>query len=57
VPEYEEGSFVFMATSKGTVKKTPLIDFSRPLSRGIIAIDLHEDEHLIGVAVTDGART
>ncbi|MCF7979721.1 MAG: DNA gyrase subunit A [Chromatiaceae bacterium] len=56
VPEYEEGSFVFMATSKGTVKKTPLSDFSRPLSRGIIAIDLHEDEYLIGVAVTDGRQ-
>ncbi len=56
VPEYEEGSFVFMATSKGTVKKTPLADFSRPLSRGIIAIDLHEDEYLIGVAVTDGRQ-
>jgi DNA gyrase subunit A len=56
VPEYEEGSFVFMATSKGTVKKTPLADFSRPLARGIIAIDLHEDEHLIGVAVTDGRQ-
>jgi DNA gyrase subunit A len=56
VPEYEEGSFVFMATSKGTVKKTPLSDFSPPLARGIIAIDLHEDEHLIGVAVTDGRQ-
>ncbi|MBK1630741.1 DNA gyrase subunit A [Thiohalocapsa halophila] len=56
VPEYEEGSFVFMATSKGTVKKTPLRDFSRPLSRGIIAIDLHDDEYLIGVAVTDGRQ-
>ncbi|MCF7989999.1 MAG: DNA gyrase subunit A [Thiohalocapsa sp.] len=56
VPEYEEGTFVFMATSKGTVKKTPLADFSRPLSRGIIAIDLHEDEYLIGVAVTDGRQ-
>jgi DNA gyrase subunit A len=56
VPEYAEGSFVFMATSKGTVKKTPLSDFSRPLSRGIIAIDLHEDEHLIGVAISDGRQ-
>jgi DNA gyrase subunit A len=45
-----------MATSAGTVKKTPLRDFSRPLSRGIIAIDLHEDEYLIGVAVTDGKQ-
>jgi DNA gyrase subunit A len=53
---YEEGNFVFMATSKGTVKKTPLTDFSRPLSRGIIAIDLHEDEFLIGVTITDGKQ-
>ncbi len=56
VHEYEEGYFVFMATSAGTVKKTPLKDFSRPLSRGIIAIDLHEDENLVGVAITDGER-
>jgi DNA gyrase subunit A len=56
VREYEEGYFVFMATSAGTVKKTPLKEFSRPLSRGIIAIDLHEDEHLVGVTVTDGER-
>jgi DNA gyrase subunit A len=54
VRAYEEGSYVFMATSAGTVKKTPLTDFSRPLSRGIIAIDLHEDEVLVGVAITDG---
>ncbi|MBK1722221.1 DNA gyrase subunit A [Thiocystis violacea] len=54
VREYEEGYFVFMATSAGTVKKTPLQDFSRPLSRGIIAIDLRDDEYLIGVAITDG---
>ncbi|MBK1717975.1 DNA gyrase subunit A [Thiocystis violacea] len=56
VREYEEGYYVFMATSAGTVKKTPLNDFSRPLSRGIIAIDLRDDEYLIGVAVTDGQR-
>ena len=56
VHEYEADAFVFMATSKGTVKKTPLKDFSRPMSRGIIAVDLHEDEHLIGVAITDGQR-
>ncbi|MFY9976207.1 MAG: DNA gyrase subunit A [Chromatiaceae bacterium] len=54
VRAYEEGSYVFMATSAGTVKKTPLTDFSRPLSRGIIAIDLREDEVLVGVAITDG---
>ncbi|MEA3275261.1 MAG: DNA gyrase subunit A [Pseudomonadota bacterium] len=56
VRQYEEGCFVFMATSVGTVKKTPLTDFSRPLSRGIIAIDLHEEEFLVGVAVTDGKQ-
>lgn len=56
VRDYEAGSFVFMATSQGTVKKTPLADFSRPLSRGLIAIDLHVGEYLIGVAVTDGRQ-
>jgi len=56
VHEYEEGHFVFMATSAGTVKKTPLRDFSRPLSRGIIAVDLRQDEYLVGVAVTDGEQ-
>lgn len=56
VHDYESGYFVFMATSAGTVKKTPLEEFSRPLSRGIIAIDLHEDEYLIGVAITDGKQ-
>jgi len=56
IREYEEGYFVFMATSAGTVKKTPLQDFSRPLSRGIIAVDLRPDEYLVDVAVTDGER-
>jgi DNA gyrase subunit A len=54
VHEYAEGAYAFMATSAGTVKKTPLTDFSRPLARGIIAIDLYPDEYLVGVAVTDG---
>ena len=56
VPEHDADKFIFMATSKGTVKKTPLSEFSRPLSRGLIAIALHEDEYLIGVAVTDGRQ-
>jgi DNA gyrase subunit A len=56
VHEYLSGSFVFMATSSGTVKKTPLEDFSRPLARGIIAVDLREDDQLVGVALTDGER-
>ncbi len=46
--------FVFMATSKGTVKKTPLDDFSNPRKVGIIAINLDEGDFLIGAAVTDG---
>ncbi|MBN2885559.1 MAG: DNA gyrase subunit A [Chromatiaceae bacterium] len=56
VRDYEDGYFVFMATSAGTVKKTPIKEFSRPLSRGIIAIDLREDEYLVGVAITDGRQ-
>lgn len=56
VHAYEDGYYVFMATSAGTVKKTPLAEFSRPLSRGIIAIDLREDEYLIGVTITDGKQ-
>jgi DNA gyrase subunit A len=46
--------FVFMATSMGTVKKTPLDDFSNPRKVGIIAINLDEGDFLIGAAVTDG---
>lgn len=53
VREYAEGSYVFMATSGGTVKKTPLAQFARPRSSGIIAIDLRDDR-LVGVAITDG---
>ncbi len=56
IREYEEGRYVFMATEGGTVKKTPLADFSRPRSSGIIAIDLKEGDRLIGVDLTDGGR-
>jgi len=56
VHEYRADAFVFMATSLGTVKKTPLEDFSRPLARGIIALDLRENDQLVGVALTDGNR-
>jgi DNA gyrase subunit A len=45
-----------MATSDGTVKKTPLDAFSRPRASGIIALDLHEQDRLVGVALTDGQR-
>jgi len=53
IQEYLEDSFVLMATSGGTVKKTPLSQFSRPRSNGIIAIDLRDDK-LVDVAITDG---
>ncbi|MEX1266524.1 MAG: DNA gyrase subunit A [Woeseia sp.] len=53
IREFTEDSFVFMATSGGTVKKTPLNLFSRPRASGIIAIDLREDR-LVDVAITDG---
>jgi DNA gyrase subunit A len=53
IKEYDEDSFVFMATSGGTVKKTPLSQFSRPRSNGIIAIDLRDDK-LVDAALTDG---
>jgi DNA gyrase subunit A len=54
VSEFVEDKYVFFATSNGTVKKTPLNDFSRPMKRGIIAINLDDDDRLIGVALTDG---
>ena len=56
VREYRDDSFVFMATKKGTVKKVPLTAFSRPRSSGIIAIDLDEDDRLVGVDITDGTK-
>ena len=54
IREYDEGHFVFMATSGGTVKKTPLKQFSRPRASGIIAVDLRGDDKLVDVAITDG---
>jgi DNA gyrase subunit A len=56
VREFPEDRFVFMVTAQGTVKKTPLADFSRPRTNGIIAVDLREDDYLVNVAVTDGMR-
>jgi DNA gyrase subunit A len=54
VKEFTDVQFVFMATAMGTVKKTPLSEFSRPRTSGIIAVDLAEGDLLIGVALTDG---
>jgi DNA gyrase subunit A len=56
IREYEEGRYVFMATASGTVKKTPLVAFSRPRAAGIIAVGLDEGDRLVGVAITDGTR-
>lgn len=53
IREYEAGKFIFMVTSNGTVKKTPLQEFSRPRNSGIIAIDLRDD-YLVDVALTNG---
>lgn len=56
VREYLEDTFVFMATKFGTVKKVPLTAFSRPRSNGIIAVDLDENDRLVGVDITDGTK-
>jgi len=54
IREYVEGQFIVFATANGTVKKTPLTDFSRPRASGIIAIELREDDCLVGVELTKG---
>ena len=56
VREFDQDRFVFFSTRTGTVKKTPLVDFSRPRSNGIIAIDIVEGDSLVDVAITDGQR-
>ncbi len=56
VKQYDEQHFVFMATRAGTVKKTPLAAFSRPRTSGIIAVDLADNDQLVGVAITDAER-
>jgi DNA gyrase subunit A len=56
IREYEEGQFIFFATANGIVKKTPLVDYSRPRANGIIAIDLRGDDQLVGVSITNGER-
>ena len=50
----EEGAYVFFATRKGTVKKTPMKDFSNVMARGIVAIGIEDDDELVGVCHTDG---
>jgi DNA gyrase subunit A len=55
VKEFDDQHYIFMATGRGTVKKTPLSDFGNPRKAGIIAVDLDEGDVLIGVAITDGS--
>lgn len=55
VREYDEDHFIFMTTSNATVKKTSLMNFSRPRNGGIIAVDLRDDDTLVDVAITDGS--
>jgi len=54
VKEFAQDRFIFMATSQGTVKKTPLSEFSNPRKAGIIAVALDEDDYLIGAEITNG---
>ncbi|MBW7931165.1 MAG: DNA gyrase subunit A [Gammaproteobacteria bacterium] len=54
IRDFEPDKYVFMVTSKGVVKKTSLEAFSRPRTNGIRAVDLHEGDHLVDVAITDG---
>ena len=52
----EESKFIFFATQKGTVKKTPLKDFSNVMARGIIAIGIDSDDELVAARITDGSQ-
>jgi DNA gyrase subunit A len=56
IKQFDDDHFVFMATSQGTVKKTPLSAFSRPRNSGIIAVGLDTGDKLVGVSLTDGRR-
>jgi DNA gyrase subunit A len=52
----EEGKFIFFATRNGTVKKTPLKDFSNVMARGIIAIGIDKEDELVRARITDGSQ-
>ena len=56
IKTFEQSKYVLFATSRGTVKKTPLSAFSRPLASGIIAVELRGDDRLIGAGITDGVQ-
>jgi DNA gyrase subunit A len=56
IKEFKENMFVVMATSQGTIKKTPLMAFSRPMKKGIIAVTFDEGDSLVDAKVTDGSQ-
>ena len=56
VQDFSQSGFVLMATARGLIKKTELSEFSRPRASGIIAIDLLDQDRLVGAAITDGER-
>lgn len=56
IREYQENLYIFMATANGTVKKVALTEFSRPRSSGIIALELTDNDKLIGVDITNGQQ-
>lgn len=56
IREFNDDEFIFMATESGTVKKTRIKEFEKPRANGKIAIDLRDDDTLVGVAVTDGQK-
>ena len=56
VRTFEEGKFIVMATRKGLIKKSALLDYSNPRTTGIIGINLDAGDELIGVALTDGSQ-
>ena len=57
VRDYPEDQFIFFATASGKVKRTPLSSFSRPRTNGIIALDLRDEDSLIGVQLTAGSSS
>ena len=56
IREFSDDKFIFMCTSQGTVKKTPLSDFSNPRKAGIIAVALDDGDFLIGAEITSGTQ-
>ncbi|MGB0895488.1 MAG: DNA gyrase subunit A [Parashewanella sp.] len=56
VREYSEDKYIVMATANGTIKKTALTAYSNPRANGIIAVNLKDDDQLIGVDITDGSN-